>query len=159
MKNLKDIILEKLKVTKSSTSLDIINDPKSVVDYLYSDDISKRQEAINCIKEEILISNCKQLKTTNTVKNSTANFIQLSKIHIDDDTPNCITICRRQYGTNYLMIYIIADNNPYNKQPNRHINTWSNIQPNLSPKTQELYEIPSDSILNLICTLIRENYK
>ena len=91
MQNLKDLILEKLKVTKNNSNLDI-SEPEVIVDYLYSNDISKRQEAIDCIKEEISISNCRRLKTTNTIKNSWLNFIQLSRIHYDDDTPNCITM-------------------------------------------------------------------
>lgn len=156
MKNLKDIILEKLKVSKN-IGLDI-SEPEVIVDYLYSDDISKRQEAINCIKEEIRISNCRRLKTTNTIKNSGLNFIQLSRIHFDDDIPNCITICRR-YNANYDVIYIAADNSIYNKRPKRYIESWNRIQPNLSPKTEELYEMPEYSVLNEICMLIRKKFK
>ena len=156
MKNLKDLILEKLKVTKNNSDLDISN-PEVVVDYLYSDDISKRQEAIDCIKEEIHISNCRQLKTTNTIKNSSLNFIQLSRIHFDDDNPKCITICKR-LNDNYDVIFIAADNSIYNKRPQRYFEGWNHTQPNLSPKSEELYEIPEDSILNEICMLIRKNY-
>ena len=157
MQNLKDLILEKLKVTKNNSSLDI-SEPEVIVDYLYSNDISKRQEAIDCIKEEIRISNCRRLKTTNTIKNSWLNFIQLSRIHYDYDTPNCITICRR-HNTNYDVICISADNSIYNKQPKRYIEGWNRIQPNLSPKTEELYEMPEYSVLNQICMLIRKNYR
>ena len=157
MKNLKDLILEKLKVTKNNSDLDISN-PEVVVDYLYSDDISKRQEAIDCIKEEIRISNCRQLKTTNTIKNSLLNFIQVSRIHFDDDNPSCITICKR-LNDNYDVIFIAADNSIYNKRPQRYFEGWNRTQPNLSPKSAELYEIPEDSILNEICMLIRKNYK
>ena len=156
MKNLKDIILEKLKVSKN-IGLDI-SSPEMIVDYLYSDDISKRQEAIDCIKEEIRISNCRQLKTTNTVKDSRLNFIQLSRIHLDDDIPNCITICRR-YNANYEVICIAADNSIYNKRPKRYIEGWNSTKSNLSPKTEELYEMPEYSVLNEICMLIRKNYK
>ena len=157
MQNLKDLILEKLKVTKNNSSLDI-SEPEVIVDYLYSNDISKRQEAIDCIKEEISISNCRRLKTTNTIKNSWLNFIQLSRIHYDDDTPNCITICRR-HNTDYDVICISADNSIYNKQPKRYIEGWNRIQPNLSPKTEEVYEMPEYSVLNQICMLIRKNYR
>ena len=157
MKNFKDIILEKLKVSSDNSAL-YIDDTETVVEYLYSDDITKRQQAIDCIREEIINSNCKQLKTTNTVKTSDLNVIQLSKIRLEDTVPNCIMVCRR-HNTSYLVIYIMADNAVYNKQPKRHFEGWNNTQPNLSPKTQELYEIPEDSILNEICKLIRQNYK
>ena len=157
MKNLKDIIVEKLKVSSDSSAL-YIDDVETVVEYLYSDDITKRQQAIDCIREEILNSNCKQLTNTRTVKSSDLNFIQLSKIRLYDTTPNCIMVCKR-HNTSYLVIYIMADNAVYNKQPKRHFEGWNNTQPNLSPKTQELYEIPEDSILNEICKLIRQNYK
>lgn len=158
MKNLKDIILEKLKISSDNATILDISNPEVVVDYLYSDDITKRQQAIDCIREEIINSNCKQLKTTHTVKTSDLNFIQLSKIRLEDDVPNCITVCRRHL-TSYVVIYIMADGSVYNKQPKRHIEGWNTTQPNLAPKTQELYEIPEDSILNEICKLIRQNYK
>lgn len=157
MKNLKDSILEKLKVSPDSSVL-YIDDTETVVDYLYSDDMTKRQQAIDCIREEIINSNCKQLKTTYTVKSSDLNFIQLSKIRVIDNSPNCITVCRR-HNTSYVVIYIIADDAVYNKQPKRYIEGWSTTQPNLSPKTQELYEIPENSVLNKICALIREKYR
>lgn len=152
MKNLKDIILEKLKVTKNNSGLDI-SEPEVIVDYLFSNDISKRQEAIDYIKEEIQISNCRQLKTTHTVKTSDLNFIQLSKIKYGDDVPNCITVCKR-YGSNYITIFITTT-----EKPAGYFDGWNRTQPNLSPKTEELYEIPEDSILNDICSLIREKYK
>lgn len=158
MKNLKDIIIEKLKISSDNTTMLDISNPEVVVDYLYSDDMTKRQNAIDCIREEIINSNCKQLKTTYTVKSSDLNFIQLSKIRVIDNSPNCITVCRR-HNTSYVVIYIIADDSVYNKQPKRYIEGWSTTQPNLSPKTQELYEIPEDSILNEICALIREKYR
>ena len=156
MKNLKDIIFEKLKVTKNNIGLDI-SEPEVIVEYLYSNDIGKRQEAIDCIKEEIRISNCRRLKTTNTIKNSSLNFIQLSKIHFDDDNPKCITICKR-LNDNYDVIFIVADNSMYNERPQRYFEGWNRTQPNLSPKSEELYEIPEDSILNEICMLIRKKY-
>lgn len=152
MQNLKDLILEKLKVTKNNSGLDI-SELEVIVDYLYSNDISKRQEAIDCIKEEIQISNCRRLKTTNTIKNSQLNFIQLSRIHFDDNNPNCIIICKR-YGSNYITIFITTT-----EKPAGYFEGWNRTQPNLSPKTEELYEIPEDSILNDICSLIREKYK
>ena len=158
MKNLKDSILEKLKISADNITILDISNPEVVVDYLYSDDITKRQQAIDCIREEIINSNCKQLKTTHTVKTSDLNFIQLSKIRLEDDVPNCITVCRRHL-TSYVVIYIMADNSVYNKQPKRHIEGWKTTQPNLAPKTQELYEIPEDSILNEICKLIRQKYR
>lgn len=158
MKTLKDSILEKLKISSDNTTILDISNPEVVVYYLYSDDITKRQQAIDCIREEIINSNCKQLKTTHTVKTSDLNFIQLSKIRLEDNDPNCIMVCKR-HNTSYLVIYILADNAVYNKQPKRHFEGWNNTQPNLAPKTQQLYEIPEDSILNEICKLIRQNYK
>lgn len=158
MKTLKDIILEKLKISSDNNTMLDISNPEVVVDYLYSDDITERQKAIDCIREEIINSNCKQLRTTHTVKTSELNFIQLSKIRLEDNDHNCITVCRR-HNTSYLVIYIMADNSVYNKQPRRYFEGWNNTQPNLAPKTQELYEIPEDSILNEICKLIRQNYK
>lgn len=157
MKNLKDIIVEKLKIhANSSVRSDLfIDDIETVVDYLYSDDINQRQQAIDCIREEILDTNCKQLPSTRTVKSSDLNYIQLSRIKINDDVPNCITVCKR-YNANYVVIVIMADDSIYNKLPRRYIEGWNTTQPNLAPKTQELYEIPENSILNKICDLIRE---
>lgn len=85
------------------------------------------------------------------------NFIQLSRIHFDDDIPKCITICKH-LNDNYDVIWIAADNSIYDERPKRYFEGWNRTQPNLSPKSEELYEISEDSILNEICMLIRKKY-
>ena len=54
MKNLKDIILEKLKVSKHELPELDIDDVDTVIDYLTSDDTARRQIAIDAIREEVI---------------------------------------------------------------------------------------------------------
>ena len=67
MKNLKDIILEKLKVkvTKHDTPELDINDADTVVDFLISDSTERRQIAIDTIREEVINYGCERMTATN----------------------------------------------------------------------------------------------
>ena len=68
MKNLKDIILEKLKVTKRDTTELDIDDVDTVIDFLTGDDIERRQIAIDAIREEVINYGCERIATTNKIK-------------------------------------------------------------------------------------------
>ena len=55
MKNFKDIILEKLKVTKRELPELDIDDTDTVIEFLTGDDVERRQIAIDTIKLCILV--------------------------------------------------------------------------------------------------------
>ena len=61
MKNLKDIILEKLKVTKNELLELDIYDTDTVIEFLTGDDIGRRQIAIDTIREEVINCGCQRM--------------------------------------------------------------------------------------------------
>ena len=70
MKNLKDIILEKLKVTKHDTPELDIDDVDTVIEFLTGDDTARRQLAIDAIREEVINYGCERMTVTNKIKSS-----------------------------------------------------------------------------------------
>lgn len=88
MKNLKDIILEKLKVTKIDTPELDIDDVDTVIDFLTGDDIERRQMAIDTIREEVINYGCERMTATNKIKSSGSYFIQFSKIYLRSEKPD-----------------------------------------------------------------------
>ena len=154
MKNLKDIILEKLKVTKRDTTELDIDDVDTVIDFLTGDDIERRQIAIDIIREEVISCGCQRLMSTNKIKHSGSYFMEFSKLHLSSEKPDrLMMICQRAYG-DYYTIAVNADDNLYTKRIVSILDTWNRIQPNLSPKTAEIYKIPTDCPVYQICKML-----
>ena len=154
MKNLKDIILEKLKVTKHDTSELDIDDVDTVIDYLTSDDTARRQIAIDAIREEVINYGCERMTTTNKIKSSGSYFIQFSKIYLRSENPDSLMVLRKYKYDDYYTIVINADDNVYNKRIVTYLEPWKRTQPNLSPKTAEIYQITSDCPVYQICKIL-----
>ena len=157
MKNLKDIILEKLKVAKHDTSKLDIDDVDTVIDYLTSDDTARRQIAIDAIREEVINYGCQRMMTTNKIKSSGSYFIQFSKIYLRSETPDSLMLLRKYKYDDYYTIIINADDNVYNKIIVTYLEPWKRTQPNLSPKTAEIYQIPPDCPVYQICKILDSN--
>ena len=157
MKNLKDIILEKLKVTKHDTSELDIDDVDTVIDYLTSDDTARRQIAIDAIREEVINYGCERMTTTNKIKSSGSYFIQFSKIYLRSEKPDSLMLLRKYNYDDYYTIIINADDNVYNKRIATYLEPWKRTQPNLSPKTAEIYQIPPDCPVYQICKILDSN--
>ena len=157
MKNLKDLILEKLKITKHKTPELDIDDVDTVIDFLTGDDIERRQIAIDAIREEIINYGCQRMMSTNKIKSSGLYFIQFSKIRIDSETPDSLCMIRQYKYDEYYTIIINADDNEYNKRIVPYLEPWKRTQPILSPKTAEIYQIPVDCPVYEICTIISSN--
>ena len=157
MKNLKDIILEKLKVTKHDTSKLDIDDVDTVIDYLTSDDTARRQIAIDAIREEVINYGCERMTTTNKIKSSGSYFIQFSKIYLRSENPDSLMVLRKYKYDDYYTIVINADDNVYNKRIVTYLEPWKRTQPNLSPKTAEIYQITSDCQVYQICKILDSN--
>ena len=157
MKNLKDIILEKLKVTKHDTSELDIDDVDTVIDYLTSDDTARRQIAIDAIREEVINYGCERMTTTNKIKSSGSYFIQFSKIYLRSETPDSLMVLRKYKYDDYYTIVINADDNVYNKRIVTYLEPWKRTQPNLSPKTAEIYKISPDCPVYQICKILDSN--
>ena len=157
MKNLKDIILEKLKVTKHDTPELDINDADTVIDYLTGDDIARRQIAIDTIREEVINYGCQRMMATNKIKSSGSYFMEFSKLHLNSEKPDRLLMIRQYSYDNYYTIAINADDNVYNKRIVSIIDSWNRIQPGLAPKTAEIYQIHPDCPVYQICKILDSN--
>ena len=157
MKNLKDIILEKLKVTKHEIQELDIDDVDAVIDYLTSDDTARRQIAIDAIREEVINYGCERMTTTNKIKSSGSYFIQFSKIYLRSEKPDSLMLLRKYKYDDYYTIIINADDNVYNKIIATYLEPWKRTQPNLAPKTAEIYQIPPDCPVYQICKILDSN--
>lgn len=157
MKNLKDIILEKLKVTKHEIQELDIDDVDTVIDFLTCDDIARRQIAIDAIREEVINYGCERMTSTNKIKSSGSYFIQFSKIYLHSEKPDSLMLLRKYKYDDYYTIIINADDNVYNKRITTLMEPWKRTQPNLSPKTAEIYKIPPDCPVYEICKILDSN--
>ena len=157
MKNLKDIILEKLKVTKHDTPELDIDDVDTVIDYLTSDDTARRQIAIDAIRDEVINYGCERITTTNKIKSSGSYFIQFSKIYLRSEKPDSLMLLRKYKYDDYYTIVINADDNVYNKRIVTYLEPWKRTQPNLAPKTAEIYKISPDCPVYQICKILDSN--
>ena len=157
MKNLKDIILEKLKVTKHDTPELDIDDVDTVIEFLTGDDTARRQLAIDAIREEVINYGCERMTTTNKIKSSGSYFIQFSKIYLRSENPDSLMLLRKYKYDDYYTIIINADDNVYNKIIVTYLEPWKRTQPNLSPKTAEIYQIPPDCPVYQICKILDSN--
>lgn len=151
MKNLKDIILEKLKVTTYEKPELSLYDVANVINFLSGDDIERRQIAIDAIREEVIDYGCPKVERTNEIKSSKSYFIQFSKIKIDSETPDSLFILYQLGYDDYYSIIINADDSIYNKKIKIYRESWNRTQPNLAPKTAEIYKIPFDCPVYEIC--------
>lgn len=157
MKNLKDIILEKLKVTKHDTPELDIDDVDTVIDFLTCDDTARRQIAIDAIREEVINYGCQRIMTTNKIKSSESYFIQFSKIYLRSEKPDSLMLLRKYKYDDYYTIIINADDNVYNKRIVTYLEPWKRTQPNLAPKTAEIYKISPDCPVYQICKILDSN--
>ena len=157
MKNLKDIILEKLKVTKHDTPELDIDDVDTVIEFLTGDDTARRQLAIDAIREEVINYGCERMTVTNKIKSSESYFIQFSKIYLRSEKPDSLMLLRKYKYDDYYTIIINADDNVYNKIIVTYLEPWKRTQPNLSPKTAEIYQIPPDCPVYQICKILDSN--
>ena len=157
MKNLKDIILEKLKVTKRELPELDIDDTDTVIEFLTGDDVERRQIAIDTIREEVISYGCQRMMSTNKIKQSGSYFMEFSKLHLNSEKPDRLLMLRRYSSDNYYNIAINADDNVYNKRIVTIVDSWNRIQPDLSPKTAEIYQITSDCPVYQICKILDSN--
>ena len=154
MKNLKDIILEKLKVTKQEIAVLDIYDADTVIDFLTSKGTERRQIAIDTIREEVINYGCERMTATNKIKNSESYFIQFSKIYLHSENPDSLMMLRKRMYDNYYTVIINADDNLYNHRIIGLTEPWNKTQPNLAPKTEEIYKISPDCPVYEICKIL-----
>lgn len=149
MKGLKDIIQEKLKISNSNTQILDIYDTDLIVDYLMQSDKTNRQAAITTIYEEVQNLNLLRIRFATSIERSTKYCVEFGKASYKDDDITFIQIIHR-YGSNYETIGISTGDSWASDRPYKYIDGWNTTRANISPGLCELYEIPSDSILNEI---------
>ena len=154
MKNLKDIILEKLKVTKQEIAVLDIYDADTVIDFLTSKGTERRQIAIDTIREEVINYGCERMTATNKIKNSESYFIQFSKIYLHSENPDSLMMLRKRMYDDYYTVIINADDKFYNHRIIGLTEPWNKTQPNLAPKTEEIYKISPDCPVYEICKIL-----
>ena len=154
MKNLKDIILEKLKVTKQEIAVLDIYDADTVIDFLTSKGTERRQIAIDTIREEVINYGCERMTATNKIKNSGSYFIQFSKIYLHSENPDSLMMLRKRMYDDYYTVIINADDKFYNHRIIGLTEPWNKTQPNLAPKTEEIYKISPDCPVYEICKIL-----
>ena len=154
MKNLKDIILEKLKVTKHDTPELNIDDADAVIDFLISDGTERRQIAIDAIRDEVINYGCERMTTTNKIRSSGSYFIQFSKLYVRSEKPDSLMMLRKYMYDDYYTVTINADDNIYNHRIIALMEPWNRTRPNLAPKTEEIYKISPDCPVYQICKIL-----
>ena len=66
-------------------------------------------------------------------------------------------LLRKYKYDDYYTIVINADDNVYNKRIVTYLEPWKRTQPNLAPKTAEIYKISPDCPVYQICKILDSN--
>lgn len=152
MKNIKDTILEKLKIPKSNDKLSILDEPDIMAQYLYNkgDD---REKAINNIVVELESDSDYKVIPIKKIIEYPNYFIEVSELHNGDIL---LGFFEKITFTDYKIIFF--SNNKYHSTPNLEFYSWKELRRNLSSLGKQ-YLIPEGSILHDICDAVFKNYK
>lgn len=149
MKNIKDTILEKLKINKNEIKLSFLDDPDIVSQYLYNKG-DKRQIAIDNIVDELKID-----YDTIPIKKMADHynyFIEVSELRGGELQ---LGIFKKLNSVDFAIIFF--SNAQYHQGTNLTFPSWKELRRNLSSEDKH-YIIPEDSILNDVCAAIFKNY-
>ena len=138
MKNLRNMIEESLLDSELVNNVD----NKAIIDGLFSEDKTLVKKVIDELKNMVITSGAKQIKTTNKIKSSNNFFIQFSAY--ERQTYDMILL--KRYGSNW---YAVCVSNIYRKLVDFRVEDWSSIQPNISPKDALMYMVPDS--MNELC--------
>lgn len=138
MKNLRNMIEESLLDSELVDNVD----NKAILDGLFSGDNTLVKKVIDELKNMVITSGAKQIKTTNKIKSSNNFFIQFSTY--ERQTYDMILL--KRYGSNW---YAFCVSNIYRKMVDFRVEEWESIQPNISPKDALMYMVPDS--MNELC--------
>lgn len=152
MKNIKDTILEKLKINKSEIKISELDNPDKISQQLYNkgDD---REKAINNIVAELESDSDYKVIPIKKINEYPNYFIEVSELHNGD---LLLGFFEKITFTDYKIIFF--SNNKYHSVPNLEFYSWKELRRNLSSLGKQ-YLIPEDSILNDICDSIFKEFK
>ena len=138
MKNLRNMIEESLLDSKLVDNVD----NKAMLDGLFSEDKTMVKKIIDELKNMVVTSGAKQIKTTNTIKSSNNFFIQFSAY--EGQTYDMILL--KRYGSNWYAVCISINDR---RMVDFRVDGWNSIQPNISPKDALMYMVPDS--MNELC--------
>lgn len=151
MKNIKDTILEKLKINKSEIKFSNLDDPDMVSQQL-SNKGDDREKAINNIVAELEVGDYKEI-TIKKIGDHYNYFIEVSEMR---DGNLRLGFFKKLNSVDFKIMFF---SNALNHQ-STHLEfvSWKELRRNLS-STYKYYIIPENSILNDVCDAVFKNYR
>ena len=122
----------------------------ATVNKLFGHNTSDIWEGIENLRNLLIENDAKIHKTTNKLKLSDKFFIQLDETG-NRQCPDMMLL--KRYGSNWYVLMINVTE-PISRSYGFYVDSWSRVQPNLSPKTGTIYEAPD--VLIDICKKIIE---
>lgn len=138
MKNLRNMIEESLLDSELVDNVD----NKAMLDGLFSEDKTMVKKVIDELKNMVITSGAKQIKTTNKIKSSNNFFIQFSAY--EGQTYDMILL--KRYGSNWYVVCVSINDR---RMVDFRVGGWNFIQPNISPKDALMYMVPDS--MNELC--------
>lgn len=149
MKNIKDIILEKLKINKSNFKSSILDDPDITAQYLYAKG-DKRQTVINNIVAELESSY--ETFPFKKIGDHYNYFIEVSEMR---DGNLRLGFFKKLNSVDFKIMFF--SNALHHQSTHLEFVSWKELRRNLS-STYKYYMIPEDSILNDICDSVFKDF-
>ena len=138
MKDLRNMIEESLLDSELVNNVD----NKAMLDGLFSGDKTMVKKVIDELKNMVINSGAKQIKTTNKIKNSNNFFIQFPAY--ERQTYDMILL--KRYGSNWYVVCVSINDR---RMVDFRVGGWNFIQPNISPKDALMYMVPDS--MNELC--------
>ena len=138
MKDLRNMIEESLLDSELVNNVD----NKAILDGLFSEDKTLVKKVIDELKNMVITSGAKQIKTTNKIKSSNNFFIQFSTY--ERQTYDMILL--KRYGSNWYAFCVSINDR---RMVDFRVDEWKSIQPNISPKDALMYMVPDS--MNELC--------
>ena len=152
MKNIKDTILEKLKINKSEIKISELDNPDKISQQLYNkgDD---REKAINNIVAELESDSDYKVIPIKKMGDHYNYFIEVTELRGGELR---LGIFKKLNSVDFAIIFF--SNAQYHQGTNLEFVPWKELRRNLS-STYKYYIIPEDSILNDICDSVFKEFK
>lgn len=150
MKNIKDTILEKLKINKSEIKLSILDNPELVSQYL-SNKGDDREKAITAIVDEL--DDDYETIQFKKIGDHYNYFIEVSEMR---DGNLRLGFFKKLNSVDFKIMFF--SNALHHQSTHLEFVSWKELRRNLS-STYKYYIIPEDSILNDVCASVFKNYQ
>ncbi len=149
MKNIKDTILEKLKINKSEIKLSILDNPEVVSQYLYNKGDDREKAITNIIAE---LEDDYETVPFKKIGDHYNYFIEVSEMRGGELR---LGIFKKLNSVDFKIMFF--SNALYHQSTHLQFVSWKELRRNLS-STYKYYMIPEDSILNDICDSVFKDF-